>query len=142
MPKIMFNSSASDSGAYELTYNPVEIDAPQARASEIANSVDSMDGESITFNPYFDTRRGSMTWRGYPGDTSTTLGAAFETQLTTLEGYVGDDPFYMHFKDLGDKFGVYATWTAIKIIAVNKTIRSGAGTTYDPVTLVWENAEV
>jgi len=142
MPKIQFaDDNVGSTNNYELTYNPVEIDAPTARAGEIANSVETVDGESITFTPYHDSRRGYMRWKGYRSDTSTT-GVAFEAMITELEGYVGSYK-YMSFQDLYTAFGVYPTaqWQKIKVIAVNKSVRSGGSIIYDPVELVWEDVE-
>jgi hypothetical protein len=144
MAKIQFaDDNVGSSNNYELTYNPVEIDAPTARAGEIANSVETVDGESITFTPYHDSRRGYMRWRGYRSDTSAT-GVAFEDMIEELEGYVGGYK-YMYFGDLTTAFGVYPDvpdgWQKIKVIAVNKSVRSGGSIIYDPVELVWEDVE-
>lgn len=142
MPKISFaNDNVGATGLYELTYNPIEIDAPTARASDVANSVETVDGEAITFYPYFDSRRGVMRWRGYRSDTSVT-GVAFEAQVLILKGYVGIYK-YMSFQDLYTAFGVYPNdqWQKIKIISVNKSVRSGGSIIYDPVELVWEDVQ-
>jgi len=143
MAKIQFaDDNVGSSNNYELTYNPVEIDAPTGRASEVANSVETVDGETITFYPYLDTRRGAMRWRGYRSDTSVT-GVAFEAQVVELEGYVGTYK-YMWFGDLATASGVYLDtpgWTRIKVISVNKSLRSGGSIIYDPVELIWEDVE-
>jgi len=142
MPRISF--STDNVGAvidYELSYNPIEIDAPTARPSDVAKSVETVDGEAITFNPYFDSRRGSMRWKGYRSDTSVT-GLAFEAQIVALRLYVGTT-IYMSFMDIADAFGVYPSdqWQKIKVIAVNVSLRSGSSTIYDPVEFVWEDVE-
>lgn len=140
MPKIRLANDVAGSGAYEFTYNPVEIDCPQARLSGVAKSKETIDSESITFYPYFDSRRGSMKWRGYPKDTSA-LGTAFNTMLNTyLRTYAGGYK-WMHFGDIAAAYDQYETWTKVKIISVNATLRPGGGQRYDPVELVWENAE-
>ena len=145
MPKISFaNDNVGATGLYELTYNPVEIDAPTARKSDVVNSVDTVDGESITFYPYFDSRRGSMRWRGYRSDASVT-GVAFELMIndaTGLGSYVGQYK-YMSFQDLYTAFGVYPNdqWQRIKIISLNKSVRPGGSIIYDPVELIWEDVE-
>ena len=143
MPKIQFaDDNVGASNNYELTYNPVEIDAPTGRRGEVAESVETVDGESITFYPYLDTRRGSMRWRGYRSDASVT-GIAFEAQIVELESYIGSYK-YMWFADLTTAFGVYSDtpgWTKIKVISVNKSVRSGGSIIYDPVELIWEDVE-
>jgi len=142
MPRISFSSDNVGSGdLYELSYNPVEIDAPTARLSDVANSVETVDGESITFYPYHDSRRGAMRWRGYRSDTSVT-GVAFEAQVAALKLYVGTY-VYMSFMDIADAFGVYPSdqWQKIKVISVNTSLRSGGSTIYDPVELIWEDVE-
>ena len=140
MAKITFYSDVGGSNPYELPYNPVEIDCPQARLSGAAKSKETVDGESITFYPYLDSRRGSMRWRGYRKDT-TTLGIAFFTMVGVLRGYAGGYR-YMNFQDIAAAYDVYETHTKVKIISVNATLRSGSGQTYDPVELIWEDAEV
>ena len=140
MAKISLADNASGTSPDEFTYNPSEIDAPQARLSGAANSVETIDGESITFYPYLDSRRGSMRWRGYPADGTTTLSSNFNTQISMMQGYIGTD-CWMHFQDISADLNIYTAWTKVKIIAVNVTLRSGGGRTYDPVELVWENAE-
>ena len=139
MPKISLSNDASGTPLSEFTYNPVEIDCPQARLSDVAKSKETVDGESITFYPYFDSRRGSMRWRGYPKDTSA-LGIAFNAQIIMMRGFVGIDT-WMHFQDIAGAYDQYETWTKVKIISVNTTLRSGGGQVYDPVEIVWENAE-
>jgi len=142
MPKISFaDDNVGSGGLYELTYNPIEIDAPTARRSDVANSVETVDGETITFYPYLDTRRGSMRWRGYLSGASA-VSVAFEAQVVILEGYVGSYK-WMSFQDLYTAFGVYpnAQWQKIKVISVNKSVRSGGSIQYDPVELVWEDVE-
>jgi len=142
MPKISFaDDNVGSGGLYELSYNPVEIDAPTSRLSDVANSVETVDGESITFYPYHDSRRGAMRWRGYRSDESVT-GLAFEAQVAALKLYVGTYK-YMSFMDIADAFGVYPSdqWQKIKVISVNTSLRSGGSTIYDPVEFVWEDVE-
>jgi len=142
MPKISFaDDNVGATGLYELTYNPIEIDAPTARLSDVANSVETVDGESITFYPYHDSRRGSMRWRGYRSDTSV-VGVAFEAQITALKLYVGTYK-YMAFGDIADAFGVYPNdqWQRIKVVSINTSLRGSGSTIYDPVEFVWEDVE-
>jgi hypothetical protein len=142
MPKIRLANDSGGGGSYEFTYNPSEIDIPQANLGNVAVSVDTIDGESVTFYPYLDTRRGVMRWRGYPAADGSTISTNFNTMLNTyLRTYVGGYK-YIHFGDISAAYDVYETWTKVKIIAVNVSLRSGGSQIYDPVELVWENAEV
>lgn len=140
MAKITLYSDVGGSDPYEFPYNPVEIDVPQARLSGAAKSKETVDGESITFYPYFDSSRGSMRWRGYRKDT-TALGVAFFAMVGVLRGYAGGYR-YMNFQDIGPAYDVYETNIKVKIISINATLRSGGGQVYDPIELVWEDAEV
>ena len=140
MVRIRLSDASDGDPCYEFAYNPVEIYCPTAMLGEIANSVETMDGESVTFYPYHDSRRGKLVWRGYPADTSV-LGVAFGTMITTLNGYVGNYK-YMNFGDIASAYNVYTGWTKVKIIAIDKALRSGGGTIYDLVEMIWEDAEV
>jgi hypothetical protein len=138
--RIIFYSDVGGSNPYELPYNPVQIDCPQARLSGAAKSKETTDGESITFYPYLDTRRGSLTWRGYPKDDST-LGVAFHTMVGVLRGYAGGYR-YMNFQDIAQAYDFFESNTKVKIISVDASLRSGGSQKYDPVVLVFELAEV
>jgi len=135
MARIKFANDGEGTGEYELTYNPVELDAPQANDEGLKNSIPTLDGESVTFTKYFDNRRGRMIWRGFPSDH-----AAFSAQLSVIEAYEGNVK-YLKMEDVGVALSIYETYTKIKVIAVNRVIRSGAGLTYEIIELVWENAE-
>jgi len=139
MPKIRLADNSGGTTPDEFTYNPVEIDCPQARISGSTKSKETVDGESITFYPYFDSRRGSMKWRGYPKDTST-LGVAFQAQIDLMRTYIGTDT-WMHFGDIAASYDQYESWIKVKIISINTTLRTGGGQTYDPCEMIWENAE-
>jgi len=139
MPKISLADNSGGTSPDEFTYNPVEIDCPQARISGSTKSVETVDGESITFYPYFDSRRGAMRWRGYPKDAST-LGVAFQAQIDLLRTYIGTDT-WMHFQDISGAYDQYESWIKVKIISINTTLRTGGSQIYDPVELIWENAE-
>ncbi|MHA1952323.1 MAG: hypothetical protein ACW96U_00035 [Candidatus Heimdallarchaeaceae archaeon] len=144
--RIRFNQSASPTNAYECTYNPVSISVPQSVNSEIRNSVETIDGEAVTFEPYFDSRRGRLTWRGFPSDHT-----SFNTQLSELATLVfpNDGDYtdangysYMHMGDIGTPLGVYTTWTKIKVISVDRKLREGGRAIYESIDLIWEDAEV
>ena len=141
MARISFSLDGVGVADYVLPYNPVALEVPQARLDGNSTSVQTIDGESITFYGYHDSRRGKMTWRGYPSDSSA-LGTAFAAMLTELAAYVGNYR-WMHFGDIGDAYGIYldTSWKKIKIISLNRSLRSGGGTTFDPVELIWEDAE-
>jgi hypothetical protein len=81
-----------------------------------------------------------MRWRGYPADGTTTLSSNFNDQIDAMQSYIGTD-CWMNFGDISADFEVYTTWTKVKIIAVNITLRSSGVRIYDPVELVWENDE-
>lgn len=140
MTRITFYSDVGGSNPYELPYNPVEINVPTARKSEIAKSKETVDGESITFYPYLDSRRGSLTWRGYPKDDSA-LGTAFHTMVGILRGYAGGYR-YMNFQDIAAAYDFFETNTKVKIISIDASLRNGSAQKYDPVVLVFELAEV
>ena len=67
---------------------------------------------------------------------------AFEAMIDELLLYDGSYK-YMSFQDLYTAFGVYPNdqWQKIKVISIDKSVRSGGSTIYDPVTLIWEDVE-
>lgn len=141
MARISFSLDGVGAADYVLPYNPIELYVPQAQLDGNSNSVQTIDGETITFYGYHDSRRGKMTWRGYPSDT-TSLGTAFAAMLTELSGYVGNYR-WMHFGDIGSAYGIYLDtgWSKIKVISLNRSLRSSGGTRFDAVELIWEDAE-
>jgi len=136
MAKIKFADDVGGSGEYEVTYNPVEVIVPQSMDEQIKKTVNTIDGEGITFTPYHDSRRGKLIWRGFPGDHTN-----FITQLSEIVTYVDGYKYIKFDADLATALGVYATYTKVKIIAVNKKIRPGGAIIYDSVEIVWEEAE-
>ena len=142
MARISFNSAASESGAYTLTINPRSVVIPWADKEAIIDSHKTIDGESITFEQAFDSRRGKLVWTRMPGTTDTTLGSDFITQTETLVGYEGTKK-YIHLRDIGDTlFGSLSnTWTYIKIISVNRVLSEGGEIFFKSVELIFEAAE-
>lgn len=140
--RIQFSDSSSGSSPYTLTINPVDVVIPHAWLEGIQHSKKPVDGASIIFEEYFDTRRGKLIWSRIPADSST-LGSNFSTQLSILEGYVGSEK-YMHLKDISIPLGVFDSWDSsakIKVIAVNKSLVPGGSLRYDKVEFVFEKAE-
>lgn len=136
MAKISLSTNGT-TAAYTFTYNPSEIDIPQAAdLSGIYNSVETVDGESITFQRSFDSRRGKLIWRGYPYDHT-----AFSAQLSSMGGYIGTDPLYVKFEEIGTAINRYTSYTPIKIISIDRKIRQGGAIIYDSVELVFEEVE-
>ena len=149
MDRIQFASTAGGANVYELSINPVRVDAAEILKSVIVRSDPTVDGEAITFTPYFDSRRSKLIWRRMPADDST-VGTIFDTQVGELETMVfpgsasqcdGDGYTYMRFQDIADAFGIYTTYTKIKIISVDKVLSPGGKLVYDTVEVVWEKAE-
>ncbi len=70
------------------------------------------------------------------------ISSAFAAMITELESYAGGYR-WLHFQDLAAAYGVYegATYTKIKVISVNKSLRPGGRAIFDPVELIWEDAE-
>ena len=136
MDRIKFATDDQGSDEYVLTYNPCEIHVPRAEHEGKTNSVESLDGEAVTFVKYFDTRRGRMFWKGWLTDH-----IAFAAQLSELATYEGDY-MYMDMGSIGDALSEYVTWTKVKIVAINRVLREGGALQYDHVELVWEDAEV
>ena len=125
---------------YTFILNPIDVDWPTAQQSTNIKSDDVFEGESITFTPYFDTRRHKLIWQGVRADSTTTFGIAFAGQLAVLESYIGSK-VYFRANEVGTAFGAFATWTYIKVISVDKTPRAGQGLTYSLVEFVFELAE-
>ena len=135
MARMDFADDAGGTGLYTLTYNPVSVTAPQSKPDEIKKTVVPIDGEGITFTPALDTRRGKLTWKVFRADNT-----SFITMLSELATYVGGYK-YMKWNEVGTALSIYTTYTKVKIISLNKTVRDGGAIIYDSVELVWENAE-
>jgi len=138
MPRVQFSADGISSD-YELSFNPVQVDLPSGQPSTAKVSKTPLEGESITFEPYLDTRRHKLIWRRVPydgGNIATILNAQWASLLT----YV-DTHFYIHLQDIGTPAGVFDDWVYVKGISLDKTLDSGGRFIYSEVVFMFELAE-
>ena len=138
MTRIQFSTNGS-AVAYTLVLNPVDVDLPSAQPANAIESQDVIDGESITFEPYIDTRRHKLIWENIPAE-NYTIATTFNNQLTALANYV-DTNCYIRMNEVGTAYGAFTSWTYIKGIEINKYLRRGGPLVYSRVEYVFELAE-
>jgi len=137
MANIKFRVNGSEETT--LTYNPYKIIIPQSIESKINKDSKTIDGESIVFKQAFNPLRGSLIWTGFP-----TSHSSFRSQVDYMDSLVGkrvEMSFGGNSDELGYALGVYLVYTPVKIISLDKSVRSGGRIVYDAVSLVFENAE-
>lgn len=133
------DSSDGQTNYYELTLNPVQVDIPLTNKSLFKKSVETIDGESIVFEPAFDSRRCKLIWKNIPYN-YTIGGNNIQDQIDTLESYV-DKYKYINFGDIAPALGVFVNWTKVKILSLDKSLRDDGGLWYETIVLVFELAE-
>jgi hypothetical protein len=101
LSRIKFNSIASDTGAYQLVYNPTWMEWPQERNIV---KVKMLDSETANQLIYWDGREITMGWDNFaPQHTS------FVTQITTLRGYI-DSKKYVNLGTITNLVLTEAGW--------------------------------
>jgi len=145
MTRISFNTSASHTNEDLLVLNPVDVSLPFVDGvDENSTSHEVIDGESIVFEKYFDSRRCKLIWENVPSDLSLSgqnvMTYQFDGMLAT---YVGSN-VYMNLGDIGDAIGgdySSSNWIYIKGISLNKKIRKGRSIHFSKIEFVFELAE-
>jgi len=136
MQRVKFaDDNTGSTNLYTVTLNPTTLSVPQAMKSELKNSVQTVDGESIVFEPYFDARRCQLIWQNIPTDFT-----GFSAQIQELDSYVGNSK-YIDLGDIGDVLYVFDDWTYIKVVSLDKELKEGGRLVYSKVVLVFELAE-
>ena len=139
LSRVRFATDDMGSDEYVLILNPTDINIPQAMNNEIKKAEPIIDGETIIFEPYLDTRRGSLMWENIPTDLSIN-GTAFQNQIDELDSYVGTYK-YMDLGTVGDTLGVFGGYTYVKIIAQDKKFLRGGRLVWSKIELFFELAE-
>jgi len=139
MTRVKFADSDSGSGEYTVVINPTDIKIPWAVNSEIKKSNPVIDGESILFEPYFDTRRGQLIWENIPTDFSYG-GSTIQSQISELDDYIGSYK-YIDLGDIGSALDVMNGYTKVKIIAQDKILARSGKLIYSKIILHFELAE-
>jgi len=133
--RIQLSRYAAGTSPYTFVFNPSDVELPRILTSENVEDVKSIDGDAVSFTPYFDSRRGHLLWKGYPADH-----AGFSAQLSTLVALEGKER-YINMRDLGTAIGHYTSWTRIRIVGVDRRLRQGGAFVFDSVDLVFEETE-
>ena len=134
--RVKFNSSASDSGAYSVAINPIDIIVPRSDI-DIQVAHKTLDGINIYFQKAYDNRQYALIWKNITQET-------YATMISTLAGYTFDDFLlnykYIHLGDIGTYLGKFATWTRVKIRGLDIAYKPGSAFIISEMKLIFEIA--
>ena len=116
MDRIAFNSTATITGAFVLTYNPNSM---ELNDNTLAILHPTLDGAQIKHDKYFDSRPIIMNWVRIPNSLS-----GFTTMIGTLQSYVGTVK-YVNYRDVDYRLTVTATWNKVRVANLEIKIEPG-----------------
>lgn len=128
MQRIRFNDTGVPAGAYTVPYNPSYVDLMDSTEQIV---LETLDGNSIIQQVYFDARPYTLKWENIPNDFP-----MFPTLLSVLLSYEGDTKYF----NAGDiDYRATAAWEKVKILSVDVNVNTGGKIKYNlTVTLAPE----
>ncbi len=113
--RVVFNTTASDSGAYSVALNPSKI----SPVGHEHNLLRTLDAGQIIQDTFFDARPIVLSWSGIQKG----LISGFSTMLTTLNGYRGSIR-YLNFKDIEPRINATG-WIKTRVTDFKSEFSSG-----------------